>query len=66
MKKEYSKKDVTIVWDPSKCIHSTICFHGLPEVFNPSNRPWINMEGADPEVITKQVIECPSGALKIK
>jgi len=61
--KEYSDKNVTVVWKPNLCIHSEKCFHGLPEVFNPDARPWINMEGADNEQIVSQVKNCPSGAL---
>ena len=64
--KEYSNGEITIVWKPQVCIHSTICWRGaagLPEVFNPAERPWINMEGADTESITEQVKKCPSGAL---
>lgn len=62
-KKEYSNGEITVVWDSPKCIHSTKCFKGLPEVFNPEARPWVNIEGAKTEEIRKQVELCPSGAL---
>ncbi|MBC7892958.1 MAG: (4Fe-4S)-binding protein [Sphingobacteriaceae bacterium] len=61
--KHYSNGDVTVVWEPSKCIHSTLCFQGLPQVFNPRERPWIKIEGAGTERIVEQVKACPSGAL---
>lgn len=64
--KKYSNGDVTIVWQNELCIHSTICWKkatGLPEVFNPSERPWIKPEGASSEKIINQVEKCPSGAL---
>jgi Uncharacterized conserved protein len=61
--KNYSNGDVTIVWQPDLCIHSKICWTGLVEVFNPRNRPWVNMQGADTERIKAQVDKCPSGAL---
>jgi uncharacterized Fe-S cluster protein YjdI len=48
---------------PDKCIHSTVCFEGLHEVFDPSKRPWVNIEGADTRRIIDQVRKCPSGAL---
>lgn len=35
----------------------------LNEVFNPSARPWINIQGATTERIIEQVRKCPSGAL---
>ncbi len=64
--KKYTNGEVTVVWKPGMCIHSTICWKqatGLPEVFNPREKPWIKMEGADSAHIAAQVGKCPSGAL---
>lgn len=61
--KHYTNGEVTVVWEPTKCIHSTICFRGLPSVFNPRERPWVKPEGASTERIVEQVKACPSGAL---
>ncbi len=61
--KEYSNGEVTIVWKPDLCIHSEKCFKGLPEVFDPNRRPWIQPEAASTEAIIAQVKQCPSGAL---
>jgi len=61
--KHYSKGDLTVTWDAQRCIHSTICWRGLKEVFNPSRHPWVDMEGADAARIADQVSRCPSGAL---
>jgi len=61
--KKYTNGEVTIVWKPNVCVHSEVCFHGLPEVFNPKEKPWINAEGATTERIISQVKQCPSGAL---
>lgn len=61
--KKYSNGEVTIVWQPDMCIHSAICFRGLPEVFNPRERPWIKPEGATTQEIVDRVKMCPSGAL---
>lgn len=61
--KKYSNGDVTIVWQPHLCIHSTICFRGLPHVFDPRKRPWVTPENVDSETIMKQIDACPSGAL---
>ena len=66
--KQYSNGDVTIVWQPQNCIHSTICWRGenaLPQVFNPKVRPWIQPENADTALLIKHVKQCPSGALSI-
>lgn len=64
--KEYSKDDVTVIWQPQKCIHSKICWQGLPKAFNPKQRPWITLDDVTSAEIIAQVSKCPSGALSIK
>lgn len=59
----YTNKEMTVVWKPKVCIHSSVCWKGLIEVFNPKERPWIKMDGATTEKIIDQVRKCPSGAL---
>jgi len=66
MDKHYSNGEITVDWQPEKCIHSTHCWKNLPRVFNPRARPWVNMEGADTEAIRKAVAGCPSGALSLR
>jgi uncharacterized Fe-S cluster protein YjdI len=64
--KKYSNGEVTVVWRPSLCQHSTICWKeatGLPDVFNPMVKPWINPQAASTGQIIGQVKKCPSGAL---
>lgn len=63
MIKHYTNNEVTIVWKPEQCIHSTICWRELKDVFNPRERPWIKMEGGTTDRIIEQVRKCPSGAL---
>ncbi|MBM3117146.1 (4Fe-4S)-binding protein [Jeongeupia naejangsanensis] len=63
--KRYSNGEVTILWQPEKCIHSKRCFHGLPAVFDPASRPWIRIEAAASAEIVRQVNDCPSGALSL-
>ncbi|MGC1203465.1 MAG: (4Fe-4S)-binding protein [Flavobacteriaceae bacterium] len=62
-KKEYTNGEVTIIWQPDKCIHSGICVRGLPNVFRPKVRPWLRIDGASTEELVNQVKQCPSGAL---
>ncbi|MBS3913900.1 MAG: (4Fe-4S)-binding protein [Bacteroidetes bacterium] len=62
----YSNGDITIVWKPWLCIHSTRCWKELPAVFHPLQRPWITPMSANTEEIIQQVSQCPSGALSIE
>lgn len=64
--KKYTNGEITIVWKPSLCTHSTRCWkgeHGLIDVFNPMEKPWIKPEGANTERIVAQIEQCPSKAL---
>jgi uncharacterized Fe-S cluster protein YjdI len=59
----YTNYEVTVVWKPKLCIHSTLCWKGLSDVFNPRERPWIKMDASTTDRIIEQVRKCPSGAL---
>lgn len=63
--KHYERDGVTVVWKPELCEHSTKCFRGLPSVFNPRIKPWVDLSGSTPELIIAQVQQCPSGALSL-
>lgn len=61
--KEYSNGEVTVTWEPEKCIHSAICVKGLPNVFQPNEKPWVKIDSVSTEAIVSQIKQCPSGAL---
>lgn len=65
--KQYTNGELTIVWKPAACIHSKNCWNavtGMPQVFDPRKRPWIEMAGGPSSAeIAEQVRKCPSGAL---
>jgi uncharacterized Fe-S cluster protein YjdI len=61
--RKYTNGEVTIVWKPNLCRHSAKCFTGLPNVFNPLKRPWIDPRFSTTGEIIEQVKKCPSGAL---
>lgn len=63
MKRTYANDKIKVFWDSEKCIHAGYCTGGLPQVFDTSKRPWIDINGADPEEIKRVVDLCPTGAL---
>lgn len=63
MTKKYDNGEITIEWKPEVCIHSAICFKGLPQVFDPRQKPWIKQNNANTNDIIYQINQCPSKAL---
>jgi CDGSH-type Zn-finger protein/ferredoxin len=61
--KKYVGKKITVNFDLSICAHAAICLNTLPSVFDLKCRPWVNAEGAKPEMIMATINKCPSGAL---
>lgn len=65
MTRKYSNGEVTIIWKPELCVHSGICARGLPGVFDPRRKPWVDALAAPTQEIMDQVRKCPSGALSL-
>jgi len=63
--KTYEKEDIKVVWEQEKCKHAAVCAKGLPSVFKPKEKPWIQTDGASKQDIIDVVAKCPSGALSI-
>ncbi len=62
----YRNEEITVYWEPGACVHASYCYRELLEVFDPSRRPWIDMEGAPTERIIEVVDLCPTEALTWK
>jgi len=62
-RKSYEGSDITVTFDMSKCIHARNCFLKLPEVFDPTKRPWVQPDNAPAEEVAAMIRTCPSGAL---
>lgn len=63
-RKQYRSERIFVSFDPERCIHARYCVRGLPEVFDPSERPWIRPDQAHPDRVAEVVIRCPTGALQ--
>ena len=62
--RDYETAAIRVHWESSRCIHTGVCLRTLPEVFDTSRRPWVDIEAADVDAIAGAVERCPSGALR--
>ena len=63
---KFSSDDVVVSYDVARCIHAAECVHGLPGVFNPNRRPWIDPSAGRADEIAEVVARCPTGALSFR
>jgi len=61
--KSYWSDDLVVTYDAALCIHAAECVRGLPQVFDTSERPWIQPANAPADEIAEVVMRCPTGAL---
>ena len=60
----YTDGDLTVTFEPRRCIHAAACIRALPEVFDSAARPWIRLERAAADAVIAAVHACPTGALR--
>ena len=60
----YEGEEITVKYDVNRCIHAANCVNGLPEVFNPERKPWIDADKAPGDEIADVIETCPTGALQ--
>ena len=65
-RKDYPSEQIVVSFDLERCIHSEECVRGLPDVFDPSGRPWIRPDRARSDRVAEVVIRCPTGALQFE
>lgn len=59
----YENEEIQVRWDQKRCIHAEKCVHGLPEVFAPKQKPWIQPKKASVDELKEVIERCPTGAL---
>lgn len=59
----YRGERIVVTYDAKRCIHARECVRGLPEVFDPGRRPWVNPGAADADAVAAVIARCPTGAL---
>ena len=62
-RKNYVGRKITVHDNRRMCSHSAECIQNLESVFDVTQRPWINADGAKVDEIVRVVKRCPSGAL---
>ncbi|MEZ4702204.1 MAG: CDGSH iron-sulfur domain-containing protein [Rhodothermales bacterium] len=62
----YPGADITVTYDVARCIHAAECVRGLPAVFDPKRKPWVEPDQAPADAVAAVVLRCPSGALHIQ
>ena len=63
---EYAGEEISIGYDAKRCIHAAECVDGLPAVFDPDRRPWVDPDGAGADAIADVIGRCPTGALRFE
>jgi len=61
--KTYASGTIKVRFEPRRCIHAAQCVFGLPDVFDPERKPWIEPARAEADAIARVVARCPTGAL---
>src|SRR3954452_20824260 len=64
--KEYATDEIVVEWEPRLCFHSQNCVRSLPQVFDQSRRPWVQVDAASADEVEAAVARCPSGALRTR
>src|SRR5690348_5043473 len=59
----YATDEITVTFDPTRCIHAAECIRTAPAVFDSRRLRWIKPELGDPDLIVTAVHRCPTGAL---
>ena len=60
----YETDRIAVHWDSTRCIHTARCIQSLPQAFDVSRRPWIDVTAAEADELATAIERCPTGALR--
>lgn len=63
-RRDYETDAIAVHWDATRCIHTARCIAALPQVFDVSRRPWIDVTAATADELADAVRRCPTSALR--
>ena len=55
----YENESIAVDWYPERCIHARFCVRGLPDVFDPRRRPWIEPGGQTGDALAQVIRAVP-------
>lgn len=61
--RKYTRPEITVTYQPRRCIHVAECIRRAPNVFNTWEQPWVQVENGAVAEIVAAVERCPTGAL---
>ena len=64
--RRYDAAGITVTYDAKRCTHAHECTQGLPRVFDPGRRVWVDAKQASADEIADVVQRCPTGALHFR
>ncbi len=60
----YEADGIVVTYEARRCIHAEECVHGLPAVFDPKRKPWVDPRAATADAVARVIERCPTGALQ--
>jgi CDGSH-type Zn-finger protein/uncharacterized Fe-S cluster protein YjdI len=60
----YPADGIVVTYEIRRCIHARECVHGLPAVFDPGRKPWVDPKAAPADEVARVIERCPTGALQ--
>jgi CDGSH-type Zn-finger protein/uncharacterized Fe-S cluster protein YjdI len=60
----YEGDGIVVTYEVRRCIHAKQCVQGLPAVFDPKRKPWVDPRAVKADEVARVIERCPTGALR--